>query len=308
MTDVRDDLLILSDFAYKRLRDRLEGLTDEEYLWEPAGDVWTVHPNPDGTARGDWGVLFDEPPPVTTIAWRIGHIIYCLSEERCATWLGLEPMERPNAAGLSATAAGAIEMLDRANELWRGYVSAVDDATLAEKSGPIAGIYANYTRRSFVLHILDELIHHAAEVALLRDLFRAERTRDPFVAAALRADDSAIDELRASDPQVVEKAKAEHPHLALRAAASGRWAAVPLLAELGFSLDGKDGRTPLHHAAGLGPIDIVRTLVDLGSDKLARDPVYASTPLEWAEYFNLGETFGDRDRSDVIEYLRSAGG
>jgi hypothetical protein len=30
------DLLGLADFAYQRLHTRLAGLTDEEYLWEPA--------------------------------------------------------------------------------------------------------------------------------------------------------------------------------------------------------------------------------------------------------------------------------
>jgi hypothetical protein len=29
------------------------------------------------------------------------------------------------------------------------------------------------TRRSFVLHMLDELIHHGAEAALMRDLYAA---------------------------------------------------------------------------------------------------------------------------------------
>ncbi|GAA3431286.1 hypothetical protein [Kutzneria kofuensis] len=37
--------------------------------------------------------------------------------------------------------------------------------------GSRGGFYASDTRRSFVLHILDELIHHGAEAALLRDLY-----------------------------------------------------------------------------------------------------------------------------------------
>jgi hypothetical protein len=38
--------------------------------------------------------------------------------------------------------------------------------------GAIAGPYADADRVAFVVHIMDELIHHAAEVALLRDLYR----------------------------------------------------------------------------------------------------------------------------------------
>ena len=38
--------------------------------------------------------------------------------------------------------------------------------------GPIAGPFATSDRVAFVIHIMDELIHHGAEVALLRDLYR----------------------------------------------------------------------------------------------------------------------------------------
>lgn len=39
--------------------------------------------------------------------------------------------------------------------------------------GKPAGRYGAASRRSFVLHVLDELIHHGAEAALLRDLYAA---------------------------------------------------------------------------------------------------------------------------------------
>jgi len=39
--------------------------------------------------------------------------------------------------------------------------------------GAVAGPYACSDRVAFVVHIMDELIHHGAEVALLRDLYRA---------------------------------------------------------------------------------------------------------------------------------------
>jgi hypothetical protein len=40
--------------------------------------------------------------------------------------------------------------------------------------GDVAGPYAEYDGTSFALHILDELIHHGAEVGVLRDLYRAQ--------------------------------------------------------------------------------------------------------------------------------------
>src|SRR5215207_3630518 len=56
------------------LRPRLEGLTDDEYLWAPAEPSWTVHPGPDGSIVIDQEWPEPSPPPVTTIAWRLVHI------------------------------------------------------------------------------------------------------------------------------------------------------------------------------------------------------------------------------------------
>lgn len=53
------------------LRPRLEGLTDDEYFWQPVSGCWTVH--------RDGGIDFAYPPPepapFTTIAWRLAHVI-----------------------------------------------------------------------------------------------------------------------------------------------------------------------------------------------------------------------------------------
>ena len=45
------------------------------------------------------------------------------------------------------------------------------------KTCEAAGYFAGATGRSFVLHIADELIHHTAEAALLRDLFAGASVR-----------------------------------------------------------------------------------------------------------------------------------
>lgn len=309
MTDVKNHALSLGDYVYRRLVKRLEGLTDDEYLWEPAPDMWTIRrqpvpgpwrnaSSPSDAYQRDWGAIFDEDPPLTTIAWRMAEIFSCLAAERCATWLGLDPDTEPFADGLPPTADGAREMLDRAYATWRGYVARVDEQSLWEPLGPIAGQWAEDTRLGFVWHILDEFIHHSAEVALMRDLYRATRPQDPFVLACLQADEQAIATMRRDDPRIVDRTMESHPNLMLRAAATGRWDAVPLLIELGFPVD-TGGRAAVHHAAADDRLDLVKLLVDQGADLDARDPVYNATPLEWAEYFNQMKT---------ADYLRSLQG
>lgn len=113
------------------------------------------------------------PPPLTTIAWRLDHVVGLLAGERNATWLGVTPTGTLDRAGAPGTAAAAAAQLDEAFTLFRRHVAAVDAATLIDPMGPIARQFADGTRAAFVLHELDELIHHGAEVGVLRDLYRA---------------------------------------------------------------------------------------------------------------------------------------
>jgi uncharacterized damage-inducible protein DinB len=146
---VARDVRSLSDFAWRRLLDRIVGIRDEEYNWEAA-------------------------PGVPTIAWRLHHIGSTLAEGRNAEWLGLDRAHDAFAAGsLPATADLALTFLDRAYASWTSVLDALPAASLMEPIGAVGGKYGEQSRFSFVLHVLDELIHHAAEVALLRDLYRA---------------------------------------------------------------------------------------------------------------------------------------
>jgi DinB superfamily/Ankyrin repeats (3 copies) len=293
MPTAKDDLLSLADYAFRRLRDRIADLTDEEYFWEPAPGCWSVRPAGDGTWRVDASVPPPEPAPVTTIAWRLSHIIDLLRAGRNATWLGVAPIPAPNHRGAPETAATAAGRLDEAYAWFRRHVDAVDEATLSEPMGSVAGPYAQDSRRAFILHQLDELIHHGAEVGVLRDLYLATRPRDPFVGACLDADREAVESLLAADPGLRDG----HPAIVATAAAAGRWDAVRLLVDLGFGVTGAEGVPPLHLAAGAGELEIVRMLVWHGADLGARDPRFDETPLGWARYFRQNE---------VADYLEGA--
>ena len=289
MHPLKKEFVDLSDKFFGRFTARIDGLTDDEYLWQPAPDCWSLERRPDGNLHMRWGLVFDEVPPVTTIAWRYTHIIDLLSEERCATYIGLEPeTENLFADGAPPDAATARSMLDEAFARWKRYITAADEQTFFDPIGPVAPRGADQTRTRFILHILDEAIHHGAEVGVLRDLYQAERTSDDAVSALLRGDDV--------DAATVDDVRARRPDLMLFAAATARWDAIPRLLELGFGIEGRDGRTPLHHAAADGRLDLIRLLIDAGADVTTRDAVYKATPREWAAFFN---------RSEAVELLTS---
>lgn len=182
-SSVKAHLLEVSDFAWQRLHNRLGGLTDEEYLWEPVPGVWTVRPTGDGGHAADGSAMPPQPPPFTTVAWRITHLTDVLGAERTATWLGLQAGRDEEPGPPQGTAAAGVAALERAQAIWRRRLAAVTDEALARPMGEIAGPYAESDGAAFALHILDELIHHGAEIGVVRDLYQHQRSRDSFVDA-----------------------------------------------------------------------------------------------------------------------------
>lgn len=177
---------------HSQLRPRLEGLTDAEYFWEPAPDAWSVRPRGTGTApmqggSGPFTIDFafpePDPPPVTTIAWRLGHVIVGVLAVRNAAHFGGPPTDYVS-FDYAGTATGALAQLDREYAAWTAGVRALGEADLAAACGEAEGPWAEHTMAELVLHIHRELIHHGAEIALLRDLHRATAptTADPTTA------------------------------------------------------------------------------------------------------------------------------
>jgi hypothetical protein len=67
------------DNAWNPLLERLAGISDDEYTWEPTAGCWTIRTNDEGTMVADWADPVPVPAPITTIAWRCWHIaVDCL--------------------------------------------------------------------------------------------------------------------------------------------------------------------------------------------------------------------------------------
>lgn len=274
-----------------QLRPRMDGLTDDEYFWEPAPGCWTVR-RVGGRWRPDGG-LEPEIPPVTTIAWRLCHIGTVLCA-RASFHFGDRSWSREGVSW-PGTAADALAFIDRCWAAWKSGVDALSPEDLERRSeGPPGTLDARFLLANVIQHVNREVIHHGAEVALLRDLWRATRVQEPFVVACLRGDGAEVETLRSRDPAIVDRTRSQHPDLVLRAVERGNLGGVRLLADLGFDVNRKTTRTPLHHAAGAGNLELVRLLVDLGADPSVIDEEWKTTPLGWAEYF---------EHADVAEYL-----
>jgi DinB superfamily len=165
-------------------RPRLEGLTDEEYFWEPVAGCWSVRRRgqsaaPIAAGPGDFVLEFAHPepvpPPVTTIAWRLAHVIVGVLAERSASHFGGPPAGW-HTFDYAGTVAGAVRQLDEAYATWIAGVRGLGYDGLTQPCGPAEGPFAEFSMAALVLHIHREVIHHGAEITLLRDLYRNRDT------------------------------------------------------------------------------------------------------------------------------------
>lgn len=159
------------DFHWQgQLRHRFDGLSDEEYFWEPVADCWTLHP--DGSI--DFAYPPPQPEPFTTIAWRMAHVIVGVLAVRNHAHFGGPPADYLTWQ-YATDAATALHQLDDAYAGWIDGVRGLSEADLARPCGPAEGEWAEHPLIELVLHINRETIHHGAEIACIRDLYRQSK-------------------------------------------------------------------------------------------------------------------------------------
>jgi DinB superfamily len=162
-----------------RLRPRLSGLTNDEYFWQPVADCWTISRRgassaPMSFGAGEFTMDFGEPPhdrePVTTIAWRLAHLIVGFAETN-GTHFGGQPAHVSTFC-FAGTAKGALRQLDDTHDMWIEGVRGLGGAGLARPQGPTQPPeFADAPMARLILYTNLEVIHHGAEICLLRDLY-----------------------------------------------------------------------------------------------------------------------------------------
>ena len=191
-------LLAQYDWAAERLLARLTGpdmdsgdgervrvipLSDAEYLWEPVPGSWSVRRHDDGPGRGatvlvgtgewgrDGGRPHPWPPPVTTIAWRMAHVTEMLTLR--AEWTTGEHRRHEADLEYPGDAASAVRDLQAGVVAWREALTTADDAALDQvgRSTYPDGSDAEDAFLDLVWWVNQEVLHHGAEIALLRDLY-----------------------------------------------------------------------------------------------------------------------------------------
>jgi DinB superfamily len=172
------------DTAVAIARERLDGITDDELLWQPATDAFSVRRRGEAVSSqplgtGEWvldhGEPFGAPTPLRTIAWLVNH-----------TWAGCElrwewsfgaRSRLDDDLEYSPNASVAIGRLwSAADRLARAVEAGDPDAMAQPGFGQYPhGLDPHVPFLAIVWWQTREVIHHLAEAAFLRDV-HASRT------------------------------------------------------------------------------------------------------------------------------------
>lgn len=126
---------------------------------------WQHHLRP-RVGAGDYLMEYAFPkpeiPPVTTIAWRLAHMIVGVFGARNTSHFGGPPAEYRTFA-YAGTSVQAKAQLDEAYDAWHKGVRGLGAGGLARPCGPAEAPLDQ-----------SEALHHGAELALLRDIYRGQ--------------------------------------------------------------------------------------------------------------------------------------
>lgn len=168
-------LLAQFDASLSLLVDRLDGLDEDEYRWSPVPGAADLVPMVGGGVVGDELVAADNHggEPVRTIAWSLAHLVdgFLTRADHVNGTHSLAEEYGP----FTADPSEAVEELRRAAARWRSAVAGASEeqATQVGYSGYPAGLDRELPFVDIVWWVNRELIHHGADIAVVRDLYLA---------------------------------------------------------------------------------------------------------------------------------------
>jgi hypothetical protein len=166
-------LLAQWDVSLEMLTARLTGVTDVEWLWAPSPGATAISPFTDGAWRSPRPAA--DAPRTRTIGWLAGH----LGEMGVLRADYLVGSGRATPADLTwpSTAVEGTAFLREGLASWRQGLAGMTDADLDQvgRSQCPWGLDPQLPLLDIVWWMNRELVHHAAEIAFVRDLFASTK-------------------------------------------------------------------------------------------------------------------------------------
>ncbi|MDF5752830.1 DinB family protein [Spongiactinospora sp. TRM90649] len=167
------------DVSWTLLTMHLDKVTDEEALWEPAANCWSVRPRPDGTWAADFAIPEPEPIPVLSAGWVMWHIGFWWSNaHRQCFEPTTEPFDWSSAAAATpwpGDVSSAVKWLTACHDRWAAALKPLTDADLDSTTQSTWFADGTLTLGHVIAWTNVELMKNAAELGALRHLHNADR-------------------------------------------------------------------------------------------------------------------------------------
>lgn len=169
--------------AIELSRARIDGITTDELMWEPHPGMWSIRhrsdaASPDAYGPGDYLLERDHDldpftgGPLSTAAWRVGHLVSMFAGRY--HWTFGERTTHPDALVDFTTGTDLVDRLWAETDRWVDAVEQLQPRHLDQVGfGAYPdGLDPHLPFITIVRWMNREAIHHLAEVALIRDLYR----------------------------------------------------------------------------------------------------------------------------------------
>lgn len=166
--------LAMWDYIVGVLDERLEGLTDEEYLWEPAPNVLTVRRDGGGSRPDAFGLPpTGEVEPPRTIAWLLGHLGGGM-RLRADYLVGTHRLTEADLPW-PVSAAEGVAFMREGLRAWRDGLDQMtdEDLDMVGRSAFPHGLDPTLPLIEIVWWVAKDLVFHAGEIWYVRDLYAA---------------------------------------------------------------------------------------------------------------------------------------
>ena len=163
------------EHAVAAARFASDSVTEDEMAWKPAPECWSVETDCDGRRRLQFA-FGQDPPPVTTVEWRLGHLgVWTIAYH---DWIFDGGTMRGEDIELPAGAAATVSWLHDAQDAFVTATAALEDEQLdVERRTEWDGVLPVW---QLVWAIIAEHFHHGAEIGVLRDLRRGHARVAPW--------------------------------------------------------------------------------------------------------------------------------
>jgi hypothetical protein len=169
-TALLSPLLAQWDTSLQMILDRLAGLTDAEYRWQPVPGAADLIDD----GAGGLVVQLDPPPGARTIAWTLGHLVDMCWARADYTDGGKD--RPPDFQPFPGPAAAALDEFRAAARRWRAAVAGAteEQALQVGYSSWPQGWDRELPFVDIVWWMNRELIAHGSDMATVRDLYAAQ--------------------------------------------------------------------------------------------------------------------------------------